>query len=40
MPTQKNLVEFYAQLAKDFLFDKDGGEPMMKLAEYYHGIVE
>lgn len=32
--------EFYAQLAKDFLFDKDGGEPLKKLAEYYREIVK
>lgn len=32
--------EFYADLAKEFLFDKDGGGPEAKLAGYYHGIVE
>lgn len=31
--------DFYAELAKDFLFDPDGGEPEEKLAEYYRGIV-
>lgn len=30
---------FSADLAKAFLFDKDGGEPGEKLAAYYHGIV-
>ena len=33
-------VEFYADLAKAFLFDKDGPGPEAKLAAYYHGIVE
>lgn len=32
--------EYYADLAKAFLFDKDGGCPEMKIAGYYHGIVE
>lgn len=32
-------VEFYADLAKAFLFDKDGPGPEAKLAAYYHGIV-
>lgn len=32
--------EYYADLAKAFLFDKDGGGPEMKIAGYYHGIVE
>ena len=31
--------EFYADLAKAFLFDKDGPAPKEKLAAYYHGIV-
>lgn len=31
--------EFYADLAKAFLFDKDGGKPEHKLAAYYHGIA-
>mgnify|MGYP001157700127 FL=1 len=35
-----NKVEFYADLAKAFLFDKDGPGPEAKLAAYYHGIVE
>ena len=32
--------EYYADLAKAFLFDKDGGGPEPKIAVYYHGIVE
>ena len=32
--------EYYADLAKAFLFDKDGGGPQAKIAGYYHGIVE
>ena len=32
-------VEFYADLAKAFLFDKDGPGPEAKLAAYYYGIV-
>ena len=32
--------EYYAELAKAFLFDKDGGGPEAKIAGYYHGIVE
>lgn len=32
--------EYYADLAKAFLFDKDGGGPEKKIAGYYHGIVE
>lgn len=32
--------EYYADLAKAFLFDKDGGGPVAKIAGYYHGIVE
>ena len=32
--------EFYADLAKAFLFDKDGPAPSEKLAEYYHEVVE
>ena len=32
--------EYYADLAKAFLFDKDGGGPEEKIAGYYHGIVE
>lgn len=32
--------EYYADLAKAFLFDKDGGGPETKIAGYYHGIVE
>jgi len=34
-----NKPEFYAQMAKAFLFDRDGGEPGEKLAAYYRGIV-
>ena len=32
--------EFYADLAKAFLFDKDGPAPSEKLAEYYHKVVK
>ena len=32
--------EYYADLAKAFLFDKDGGGPEAKIAGYYHRIVE
>lgn len=32
--------EYYADLAKAFLFDKDGGGPETKIAGYYHGVVE
>lgn len=32
--------EYYADLARAFLFDKDGGGPEAKIAGYYHGIVE
>lgn len=32
--------EYYADLAKAFLFDKDGGGPEAKIAGYYHGIVD
>lgn len=35
-----NKPEFYAEMAKAFLFDKDGPGPEAKLAAYYHGIVE
>lgn len=31
---------FYADMAKAFLFDKDGGTPEEKLAGYYEGIVD
>lgn len=32
--------DFYAELAKCFLFDRDGGGPKQKLAKYYKSIVE
>ena len=32
--------EYYADLAKAFLFDEDGGGPEAKIAGYYHGVVE
>lgn len=35
-----NKPEFYATLAKDFLFDKDGGSPEAKIAAYYASIVK
>ena len=31
--------EYYADLAKEFLFDKDAGGPEEKLAAYYHSIA-
>lgn len=34
-----DTAEFYADLAKAFLFDKDGPGPEEKLGAYYHGIV-
>ena len=33
-------TEFYADLAKAFLMDKDAGGPEAKMAGYYHGIVK
>ena len=32
--------EFYADLAKAFLNDKDAGGPERKIAAYYHGIAK
>ena len=32
-------AEFYADMAKAFLFDKDGPGPREKLSAYYRGIV-
>ena len=32
--------EFYADLAKAFLMDKDAGGPEEKMAGYYHGVVQ
>lgn len=32
--------DFYADLAKDFLFDKDSVHPKQKVAAYYHTIVK
>lgn len=34
------VPEYFAGLAKAFLFDKDGGTPKEKIAAYYHGIVK
>ena len=34
-----DTADFYADMAKAFLFDPDGGEPEEKLAAYYHNIV-
>ncbi len=31
--------EFFADLSRAFLFDKDGPGPAEKLAAYYHGVV-
>ena len=35
-----HTAEFYADMAKAFLMDKDGGEPKEKLAAYYCGIAK
>lgn len=35
-----STVEFYADMAKAFLCDKDGGAPREKMAAYYHAIAE
>ena len=32
--------EFYADLAKAFLMDKDAGGPEEKMAGYYYGVVK
>ena len=32
-------TEFYADMAKAFLFDRDAGGPRAKMAAYYHGIA-
>lgn len=34
------MAEFYADMAKAFLFDKDAASPQAKLEGYYHGVVE
>ena len=34
-----NVPEFYAELARAFLMDKDGPEPTKKLMEYYEHIA-
>jgi len=34
-----NRPEFYADLAKAFLMDKDAGGPEIKMNGYYHGVV-
>ncbi len=34
------MAEFYADMAKAFLFDKDAASPKAKLEGYYHGVVE
>ena len=31
--------EFYADLARDFIYDKDGGGAEEKIAGYYYGVV-
>lgn len=35
-----SIAEFYADMARAFLMDKDGPGAKEKLAAYYHGIVE
>ena len=34
------MSDFYAYMAKAFLFDKDAPSPKEKLAAYYHSIAE
>lgn len=34
-----NKPEFFAELAKSFLFDKDGPDPEDKITAYYRGVV-
>ena len=31
---------FFAELARDFLWDKDAGGPAAKLSGYYNGVVK
>ena len=35
-----NTPDFYAELAKDFLFDKDGPGPKKNLRAYFFNIVK
>ena len=35
-----SIAEFYADMARAFLMDKDGPGAKEKLAAYYHGIVK
>lgn len=35
-----DVTNFYGDLARAFLFDKDGPAPKEKLSAYYHSIVE
>ena len=35
-----STADFYGEIAKAFLFDKDAESPREKLAAYYHSIVE
>ena len=35
-----SIAEFYADMARAFLMDKDGPGAKKKLGAYYHGIVE
>ena len=37
---EKGLAEFFGEVAKEFLFDKDGPDPKEKLSAYYHSIVK
>ncbi len=34
------MSDFFAEMAKAFLFDKDAGSPKAKLEGYYKGVVE
>ena len=38
--TNLDMATFCGEMARAFLFDKDGGIPYMKLARYYRDIVE
>ena len=38
--TGSGTPEFFADMTKAFLFDKDGSGPKEKLAACYHGIVK
>lgn len=35
-----NKLDWYADMAKAFLFDRDGGGPEKKLSKYYNNVVK